>query len=103
MFKKFSRPWCKSVTVVNNADVDIFANQITVLVGPSGAGKTTLLSMLVGYCQPSAGTIEVDGNQNAEDYRDSIGYCPQYDIDMETLTCQEELYFFGVVSKICFV
>ncbi len=31
------------------------------VMGPSGSGKSTFLSILGGLCQPSAGTVRVDG------------------------------------------
>jgi len=35
--------------------------KITTIMGPSGTGKTTLLKLIGGQLKPSAGTIEVDG------------------------------------------
>lgn len=32
------------------------------LVGKNGSGKTTLIECICGFCYPSTGSIEVDGN-----------------------------------------
>jgi len=39
---------------------------VTTIMGPSGTGKTTLLRLIGGQLKPSAGTVEVDG-QNVPD------------------------------------
>ncbi len=41
--------------VLNHLSLDIPANAITVVQGPSGAGKTTLLDLLVGSVAPATG------------------------------------------------
>lgn len=35
-------------TVVNNFNLNVYNNQITVLLGHNGAGKTTTISMITG-------------------------------------------------------
>jgi branched-chain amino acid transport system ATP-binding protein len=46
-----------------NEDVSftVEANEIVGLIGPNGAGKTTLFNCVAGFCAPSAGSIEFDG------------------------------------------
>lgn len=50
-------------TVLDDVSVDIFANQITVILGRSGCGKTTLLKNIIRLIQPTAGTIEILGQE----------------------------------------
>lgn len=47
--------------IIENLDLDIEENRLTVLVGPSGCGKTSLVRLIAGYDQPTAGSIQVAG------------------------------------------
>lgn len=46
---------------LNQINLEIPAGQITALVGPSGAGKSSMIRLLMGFRQPTAGTIEIEG------------------------------------------
>jgi len=61
-------------------NLDIREGEIFALLGPNGAGKTTLISIICGIVNPSGGSITVDGNDIARDYRtcrSMIGLVPQ--------------------------
>ena len=49
--------------IFEQVDLDIHRGKITAIMGPSGTGKTTLLNLIGGLLQPSAGSIEVDGER----------------------------------------
>ena len=58
----------------------IKAGQHIALVGASGAGKTTLVNLLLGFMQPTSGTITINHdipNYELPNYRDSIAWVPQ--------------------------
>jgi putative ABC transport system ATP-binding protein len=42
-------------------DLEVRAGKMTLLVGPSGCGKTTLISIIAGLLDPTAGEVEVLG------------------------------------------
>ncbi len=50
-----------SVTAVDDFSLALPEGEFVSLLGPSGCGKTTTLRMIAGFLNPSAGTIEMDG------------------------------------------
>ncbi|MEZ0493859.1 glycine betaine/L-proline ABC transporter ATP-binding protein [Kineococcus sp. TBRC 1896] len=46
---------------VVDVDLDVAPGEIFVVMGLSGSGKSTLIRMLNGLLRPSAGTVEIDG------------------------------------------
>ena len=53
------------VVAVKNFSLAIEKGELFCLLGASGCGKSTLLRMLAGFEQPSAGQIEIDGQNMA--------------------------------------
>ncbi len=51
------------LTVLNGVDLDIYAGQTTVVLGPSGTGKSVMLKHIVGLLQPDAGTVSLGGQR----------------------------------------
>jgi iron(III) transport system ATP-binding protein len=49
------------VAAVAGLDLELAQGEFVSLLGPSGCGKTTTLRMIAGFIEPSAGTIEMDG------------------------------------------
>src|SRR3954453_19100935 len=50
------------VHAVDALDLDIRAGEFFSMLGPSGSGKTTVLRLIAGFEQPTAGTIELFGD-----------------------------------------
>ncbi len=67
--------------VLKGVDIDVPANAITVMTGPSGGGKTTILDLILGLYQPKSGQLLVDGvpleQLDLKRWREMIGYVPQ--------------------------
>jgi NitT/TauT family transport system ATP-binding protein len=51
----------KSITVLEDLNLDVADGEFICIVGPSGCGKSTLLNLLGGFVSPSSGVIVVDG------------------------------------------
>jgi ABC-2 type transport system ATP-binding protein len=47
--------------VLTGVDLEVDRGEVVVLLGPNGAGKTTTIELLEGFRRPSAGTVEVLG------------------------------------------
>ena len=86
------------VTAVKDLSLDIGSSELFTLLGHNGAGKSTLISMLVGILAPSSGFGLVSGldiEQDMQEIRRNLGYCPQHDILWEELTAMEHLLLFS--------
>jgi putative spermidine/putrescine transport system ATP-binding protein len=49
------------VVAVDGAELDIAPGEFFSMLGPSGSGKTTVLRMIAGFEEPTAGTVELVG------------------------------------------
>lgn len=49
------------VRALHNVSLELYAGQVTALIGENGAGKSTLVKILTGIYQPDAGEITVAG------------------------------------------
>ncbi|MGD8908914.1 MAG: ATP-binding cassette domain-containing protein [Chromatiales bacterium] len=70
------------LTAVNKVSFGINQGEIVGLLGHNGAGKTTIMKMLTGYLEPTAGSIEIDGldiANNRKAVQQRIGYLPEND------------------------
>ena len=46
---------------LSSVSLELYAGEVTALVGENGAGKSTLVKVLTGIYQPNAGEIKIDG------------------------------------------
>ncbi|KAH9493244.1 ATP-binding cassette sub- A member 3 [Bulinus truncatus] len=82
--------------------LDLYQDQITVLLGHNGAGKTTTINMITGFLPPTKGTAIVNGfdvTKNLKEARRNVGLCPQHDILFPSLTCEEHLVFYSKLRE----
>lgn len=88
---------------VDGLDLNMYEDQITVLLGHNGAGKTTTMSMLTGMFSPSSGTALINGHDirtDIEGVRRSLGLCPQHNVLFNELTVAEHVKFFAKLKGV---
>jgi osmoprotectant transport system ATP-binding protein len=80
-FEQVTKRFPDGTVVLENLNLHIPAEKITVLVGPSGCGKTTTLRMINRMVEPTSGRVVLDGNDVREAdppvLRRHIGYVIQ--------------------------
>ncbi len=100
------RKICKSYgkkQVLRDLSFAIQSGEIYGLLGPNGAGKTTTISILCGLIQADRGAVIMNGKpfsgntsgNISREMRSLIGVAPQENIVYKSLTCEENLMFFG--------
>lgn len=96
--KKLRKVYANGKVAVKGLTLNMFSDQITVLLGHNGAGKTTTMSMLCGMFSPTSGTAIVNGHNIVNDMpgvRNSLGICPQHNILFDELTVREHIIFYS--------
>ena len=100
-----------SLTVLDQADLDIPDSTFAVICGPSGSGKSTLLNMIGALDRPDSGTITIAGTdiatlnerQLAKFRNETIGFVFQSFHLLPVLTAAENvawpLFFQGVKRR----
>jgi ABC-type nitrate/sulfonate/bicarbonate transport system ATPase subunit len=66
--------------VIERIDADVRSGELLGVVGPSGCGKSTLLELVCGLRDPTAGSIEVEGERSPARRLDRCAYMPQRDL-----------------------
>lgn len=69
------------LTILNNINLRIKSNELTVICGKSGSGKTTLVDLIMGLVEPTAGSVFLDDRALQDDmfsrWRKQVAYVPQ--------------------------
>ena len=85
-------------TAVDDVSFQVRRGEIFGFLGSNGAGKSTTIRMLCGLLRPTSGTALVDGidvTANPEAVKARIGYMSQRFSLYETLTIDQNIWFFG--------
>jgi len=63
------------INAVDDVSIDIAKGEFLTFLGPSGSGKTTTLMMIAGFEEPTAGVIELEGEDltRRKPYERNIG------------------------------
>lgn len=95
-------------TALNDIDLEIKEGEFVGIMGPSGAGKTTLLNMISTIDRPTAGFINIDGDDIVEMNEDKLssfrrnklGFIFQDFNLLDTLTVKENIVLPLALSKV---
>ena len=77
--------------------------EIFTILGENGAGKTTLIKLAIGEILPSQGDVFVDQYNSKTDlkhFRQLIGYCPQFDALINSLTVSDHLRLYARIKGV---
>jgi putative ABC transport system ATP-binding protein len=88
-----------AVDALRGVDISIAAGEMVAVMGPSGSGKSTLMHLLAGLDRPSAGTVQIAGQEITKLKeaaltrlrRDRIGFVFQGFNLLPTLTAEENV------------
>lgn len=85
--------------VVANLSLHISQGEVFGFLGPNGAGKSTTIKLLLGFLKPDAGTMKIGGKiVGCQEYRNFIGYLPEFPFFYSHLSAQETLNLSGKLS-----
>jgi len=88
---------------VRDLDLTLRAGECVGLVGHNGAGKTTLIKMMLGLVRPSAGSVQVLGEDPAAGAaaraRRDLGYLPENVALHPSMTGAETLAFYARLKR----
>ncbi|MEO1591217.1 MAG: ABC transporter ATP-binding protein [Cyanobacteria bacterium J06632_22] len=82
---------------LKNLNLTLKPGEIYGLLGPNGAGKTTTINVLSGLLEPDSGTVAVGGQLASAMTKPLLGVMPQQNLLYQSLTCEENLAFFGKI------
>lgn len=86
------------IDAIRDATYSLKAGETIALVGHNGAGKTTMIKLMLGLIHPSAGAVQVLGDDPAAGQfaaRRRLGYLPEHVSFNMALTGAETLAFYA--------
>jgi len=98
--------FCKNeFKAVKNLSFNLQFGECFALLGVTGAGKTSTFKCLTAESNKDGGFISINGielNNNLNQIKNLIGYCPQKDAIFEYMTVYENLDFYARIKGIEF-
>ena len=91
----------KKKQVLHDLSLVVERGEVFGFLGPNGAGKSTTIKLLLNFIRPDSGRITVLGRRvGAEEFRDRIGYLPEFPFFYDHLTARETLLLSGRLSGV---
>jgi ABC-2 type transport system ATP-binding protein len=90
-----------SSTILSDINLDLFDNEIFVLLGHNGAGKTTLIRLLLDFIRGYNGSISLFGkNSTNPESRARVGYMSEMPVIIDFETAEGFLAYFASLAGI---
>ena len=91
----------RTVLAVDDVTLDVAPGEVMGIAGPNGAGKTTIIAMLLGFLNPTSGSITIAG-QPPRRYveRNGIAYLPELMALMKTWRVDHALRRLATLSGV---
>ncbi|MGP4071699.1 ATP-binding cassette domain-containing protein [Piscibacillus sp. B03] len=86
--------------VIQDVSFTLEHGRCVALLGPNGSGKTTTLRMLAGFIKPTEGEIQFSDESLSKDFRQHVGYLPQFPVFHEWMTGKEFLVYSGQLAHL---
>lgn len=86
-----------SNTALDDLSLNVSSGEIVCMLGANGAGKTTTINLFLGFLEPDAGRVMVNGRQVQSDKvaaRRQLGYVPEQVALYPSLSGLENLEYF---------
>ncbi|SEQ49018.1 ABC transporter ATP-binding protein [Piscibacillus halophilus] len=90
----------KENSVIQDVSFTLEHGRCVALLGPNGSGKTTTLRMLAGFIKPTEGTIAFNDESLSRDFRQHVGYLPQFPVFYDWMTGKEFLVYSGQLAHL---
>ncbi|MCP4745897.1 MAG: ABC transporter ATP-binding protein [Desulfobacteraceae bacterium] len=98
--KSYSDGMRRKRKILHGISLDVQPHEIFGFIGPNGAGKSTAINLVMGFTQPDAGTVKVNGlTPDQSQSRRFVGYLPEGPRFYENLTAEELLVFAAKASS----
>jgi len=86
---------------VKNISLEIQEGEVFGFLGHNGAGKTTTMKMILGFLNPTEGTISINGHDPKDlESKKIMGFLPEHVNLYKYLTAREFLRFIGEIFEI---
>lgn len=89
-----------NILALDNFSVSI-PRGVVGLLGPNGAGKSTFIKTVLGLVEPVSGDIDIvglDPRRDVMSIRDQVGYMPEHDCLVGSMSGLEMVTYFGRLS-----
>ena len=98
--RNLAKTYDNGVRALKGLSLDVYSDEITVVLGHNGAGKSTTVSLLTGLYSPTRGDAHFQGVSIVDEMdsvrtRVGIGICPQHSVLFDKLSCLEHVRLYA--------